>query len=724
MASTWGDAVCTGAGPTGWRAGAATVERARRHSAFAGSPSFSSACGAGYSYGAAGGCGVGGAAEFAGDAVGSGASARGSHRGGSPSPPPLRHAWRLNSPGIGSGSGAVDSGPREACGEGGASPTATNAGSAAGAETLVVRRPSCRTAPTTAAASPPPRAQSVARCRSRHEPQRARSADTRRRSPSFAVAAGGGAGVDAEPPARRLREDSAEPPRSRLTAAALAAPAAVPFAAAPGSPPGAVLAAAAGRATVPSGQRDPRDRDRDAAVGVSPPGMMSPSSRSASSALSKRQSPFKALSSALRGGTYSVGRYLGRGASASVWEAFHSESKERVAVKVFDQGARDRRQAAREMKVLSRIIHPRVLQVHEVVECPLFSHLICELVDGESLRAFVQKQPGNRLQENGARHFYQQVVDGVNHLHERLVVHRDLKLENLLLDRSQTNVKIIDFGFAAQVASKDARLRAFCGTPSYMAPEIIRGEGYSGFAADVWALGVVVFSLLTGALPFAGRTELQLYAKIRRGTYVCPDSLGDLPRRLVRSCLKMEPCSRPSVAAVLRNAWVVGSSGSSGIGASSASAAQPSQAATAGAGALCANASNPGRDGGGGADVLGGGCGATRPNVYSSPPSVPPPAASSSRALQPQHNPHPQQQHPQQQHPQQHPQHPQHSPQQQQQQLHQAQPQGASRNAGTVAPASSAPSPPPRRSYSEKVSLARQPPVRGSALGSTVLGGS
>merc|ERR1712093_761789 len=109
------------------------------------------------------------------------------------------------------------------------------------------------------------------------------------------------------------------------------------------------------------------------------------------------------------------------------------------------------------------------------------------------------------------------------------------KLENLLLDVSHENVKIIDFGFAAQVVSKEAKLRAFCGTPSYMAPEIIRGEGYSGFAADVWALGVIIFALLAGVLPFAGRTEMQLYAKIRRGCYVCPDSLGEMPRRLIRS---------------------------------------------------------------------------------------------------------------------------------------------------------------------------------------------
>lgn len=132
------------------------------------------------------------------------------------------------------------------------------------------------------------------------------------------------------------------------------------------------------------------------------------------------------------------------------------------------------------------------------------------------------------------------------------------------MNRSGDLVKIIDFGFATQVASRDTKLRAFCGTPSYMAPEIVRGEGYSGFATDVWALGVVVFALLSGTLPFVGRTEIQLYAKIRRGTFSCPDLLGDLPKRLVRATLRLEASSRPSTAILLRQSWVSGAPDASG----------------------------------------------------------------------------------------------------------------------------------------------------------------
>uniref|UniRef100_A0A7S4PU14 Protein kinase domain-containing protein n=1 Tax=Alexandrium monilatum TaxID=311494 RepID=A0A7S4PU14_9DINO len=298
-------------------------------------------------------------------------------------------------------------------------------------------------------------------------------------------------------------------------------------------------------------------RERAATAGDAPlqPSPASPSGH--------RVAPFRAMPSGVFGGRYLVGKYLGRGASATVWEAVHGDSSLRVAVKVFDQGSRDRRQAHREMKVLSRLQHSAVLGVFEVVESSLCANLVCEFVEGESLRAFAHRQPSHRLQEDVARRFYRQVVEGVSYCHERLVVHRDIKLENILLDHDRERIKIIDFGFAAQVASKDTKLRAFCGTPSYMAPEIVKGEGYSGFCTDVWALGVVVFALLVGSLPFAGRTEMQLYAKIRRGLFTCPDVLGDLPRRLIKGALRVDVSNRPSVAAILQHSWVTGAGGGS-----------------------------------------------------------------------------------------------------------------------------------------------------------------
>lgn len=280
----------------------------------------------------------------------------------------------------------------------------------------------------------------------------------------------------------------------------------------------------------------------------------------ANAQICRKAAPFRSLLSSVFSGKYSVGRFLGRGASASVWEATLGEPSTacqgRFAVKVFDQGSKDRRQALREMRILSRVKHPRIVEAFEVVDSSSHSQLICELVEGESFRTFAQRQPLHRVNEDLAKSLYKQVLDGMRHCHDRLVVHRDLKLDNLLLG-CVNGVKIIDFGFAAQVASRDAKLKAFCGTPSYMAPEIVRGEGYSGFATDVWALGVVAFALLAGCLPFAGRTELQLYAKIRRGAFATPDCLGETARRLVRGVLRPDASNRPSVASLAGHPWLM-----------------------------------------------------------------------------------------------------------------------------------------------------------------------
>jgi len=423
------------------------------------------------------------------------------------------------------------------------------------------------------------RAHSTMRDRKAADAPRARSADPRGRDRGHAA-------PDEEPPYYARRASCASPPLAATDADGNGDAAAHHGAAPASARPDPLGATDRGTAT--------RERAPRASGGVG-----EHLAALAASPSLRRPAPFKTLPSAVFSGKYGIAKYLGRGASATVWEATHSDSNLRVAVKVFDQGSRDRRQAHREMKILSRMQHPRVVEAYEVIESTLYAQLVCEYVDGESLRAFAQRQPSHRLAENVARHFYHQVVEGISYCHERLVVHRDLKLENVLLDRSQEHIKIIDFGFAAQVASKDAKLRAFCGTPSYMAPEIIRGEGYSGFATDVWALGVVIFALLVGALPFVGRTELQLYAKIRRGIFTCPDLLGDLARRLVKGTLRIEPGTRPSSLAVLRHAWVSGSTeASTVVGANPVSTSSP----CLGAGGFGTGDAVPYKEGAGGSE--------------------------------------------------------------------------------------------------------------------------
>lgn len=127
-----------------------------------------------------------------------------------------------------------------------------------------------------------------------------------------------------------------------------------------------------------------------------------------------------------------------------------------------------------------------------------------------------------RLPEEECRTIFRQVVSAVAYLHERDIVHRDLKLDNVLVDPSDGHrVKIIDFGFSIK-ASPEQKLSLYCGTPHYMDPDISRKKDYNGQAADVWALGVILFILVTGKLPFFGDFEQDLFRRIQAAKYTYP----------------------------------------------------------------------------------------------------------------------------------------------------------------------------------------------------------
>eukprot|EP00451_Oxyrrhis_marina_P018197 CAMPEP_0204333936 /NCGR_PEP_ID=MMETSP0469-20131031/17627_1 /ASSEMBLY_ACC=CAM_ASM_000384 /TAXON_ID=2969 /ORGANISM="Oxyrrhis marina" /LENGTH=205 /DNA_ID=CAMNT_0051317371 /DNA_START=84 /DNA_END=701 /DNA_ORIENTATION=+ len=173
---------------------------------------------------------------------------------------------------------------------------------------------------------------------------------------------------------------------------------------------------------------------------------------------------------------------------------------------------------------------------------------------GVSLGAFAKKQGPSS--EGRARSISRQVLSGLEFTHRHSVVHRDIKLENLILNTQSRVVQIIDFGFAVQCSSRSEILKVFCGTPSYMSPAIVRGKGYSGFKGDVWAGAVVLYALLVGRFPFSAPSERELYNKIRRGVFSCTNTSLSEP---VRSCLNTifvpEDGARPDAEQVLAMDW-------------------------------------------------------------------------------------------------------------------------------------------------------------------------
>ncbi|XP_066162055.1 cBL-interacting protein kinase 8 isoform X1 [Oryza sativa Japonica Group] len=215
-----------------------------------------------------------------------------------------------------------------------------------------------------------------------------------------------------------------------------------------------------------------------------------------------------------RVGKYEVGRTIGEGTFAKVKFAQNTESGESVAMKVVDRSSILKHKMAdqikREISIMKLVRHPNVVRLHEVLASRKKIFIILEFITGGELFDKIIRH--GRLNEADARRYFQQLIDGVDFCHSKGVYHRDLKPENLLLD-SQGNLKISDFGLSAWPAQGGALLRTTCGTPNYVAPEVLSHKGYDGALADTWSCGVILYVLLAGYLPFDEVDLTTLYGK-------------------------------------------------------------------------------------------------------------------------------------------------------------------------------------------------------------------
>ncbi|KAL6991237.1 CBL-interacting serine/threonine-protein kinase 20 [Sarracenia purpurea var. burkii] len=256
-------------------------------------------------------------------------------------------------------------------------------------------------------------------------------------------------------------------------------------------------------------------------------------------------------------GRYELGKLLGQGTFAKVYHARNLKSGQSVAVKVIDKekvmkvGLID--QIKREISVMKLVRHPNVVQLYEVMASKTKIYFVMEYAKGGELFNKVAK---GKLKEDVARKYFQQLVASVDFCHSRGVYHRDLKPENLLLDENG-NLKVSDFGLSALLETKrqDGLLHTTCGTPAYVAPEVINKRGYDGEKADIWSCGVVLFVLLAGYLPFQDPNLMEMYKKISRGEFKCPHWFPAEVRKLLSRILDPNPYTRITVAKLMENPW-------------------------------------------------------------------------------------------------------------------------------------------------------------------------
>ncbi|KAI3870434.1 hypothetical protein MKX03_012713 [Papaver bracteatum] len=257
-------------------------------------------------------------------------------------------------------------------------------------------------------------------------------------------------------------------------------------------------------------------------------------------------------------GIYELGRTIGEGTFAKVKFAKNSETGEPVAIKILDKEKvlkhKMSEQIRREIATMKLIQHPNVVRLFEVMGSKTKIFIVLEFITGGEL--FDKIVNHGRMIEDEARRYFQQLINAVDYCHSRGVYHRDLKPENLLLD-VHGNLKISDFGLSAisQHVQDDGLLHTTCGTPNYVAPEVLNDKGYDGAKADLWSCGVILFVLLSGYLPFDDSNLMNLYKKISIAEFTCPPWLSFDARKLITRILDPNPETRITIPELLEDPW-------------------------------------------------------------------------------------------------------------------------------------------------------------------------
>ncbi|CAF2122230.1 hypothetical protein HID58_009561 [Brassica napus] len=261
-------------------------------------------------------------------------------------------------------------------------------------------------------------------------------------------------------------------------------------------------------------------------------------------------------------GKYELGKLLGCGAFAKVFHARDLRTGQSVAIKILNKKKLLLTNPAlannikREISIMRRLSHPNIVRLHEVMATKTKIFFAMEFVKGGELFNRISKH--GRLSEDLSRRYFQQLISAVGYCHARGVYHRDLKPENLLIDENGS-LKVSDFGLSALTDQirPDGLLHTLCGTPAYVAPEILSKKGYDGAKVDVWSCGVVLFVLAAGYLPFNDPNMMSMYKKIYKGEYRCPKWMSQDLKRFISRLLDINPETRITVDEIVKDPWFV-----------------------------------------------------------------------------------------------------------------------------------------------------------------------
>jgi serine/threonine protein kinase len=258
-------------------------------------------------------------------------------------------------------------------------------------------------------------------------------------------------------------------------------------------------------------------------------------------------------------GKYLLGRTLGRGSFALVMHGEHSETHIEYAIKLIPRTNIMSDEALlrfeREVRVILKMKHPGVIKVYDFLNDADFLYLIMELVTGNTLLSSML-MPGS-LTEDVVKPIFKQLLVTVAYIHEQGIAHRDLKLENVLVN-ARGQIKIVDFGFSRCAQSPGELFATSCGSPAYAAPEVIEQRRYEGSRADMWSLGVMLYGMVTGTLPWRGNNQQMIYEQISHADYEIPATVSVMCKSLIQSLMVVDPAVRYTAPEAVGHPWLEG----------------------------------------------------------------------------------------------------------------------------------------------------------------------
>ncbi|KAI3654153.1 hypothetical protein MP228_000872 [Amoeboaphelidium protococcarum] len=275
-------------------------------------------------------------------------------------------------------------------------------------------------------------------------------------------------------------------------------------------------------------------------------------------------------------GEYKIGRTVGEGAFSKVKIATHKQTNQKVAIKIIKKDEEERKQQeaikakslllsangkaavvlnklSKEVKLLMRLDHPNIIKLHQVIDTEGELYIIMDYASGGELIDYIAAK-GN-LSEKEGRKFFRQLVSAIDHCHLAGVVHRDLKLENMLLSDSK-DLLLSDFGLGRSIDGFNQYLNTFCGTPLYAGPELVSGIKYIGPSADIWSLGIVLYIMIAGKPPFKCDSIAELYAQIKSVKYACPGHFSEDLQKLLQKLLVKDPSKRATMDQLRADPWI------------------------------------------------------------------------------------------------------------------------------------------------------------------------